>query len=216
MISEMDREETLLTRLVMIQEEMALEVVLATLEAHDRDPTVSLLAIRPDESQVRWLERERKAKTRNEFNWWLENDPEAWRAVVQANGMARSCRAEMEKLLHYHKNRNYAFYRDAVATLKLEDESASEAELHNRALSWCLRIGVRPPKWDNKSHCEHCGTMPSPKAGGGCQWCNTFEDLHDKKLRTATSRIKPPTKDRDESPRNPEAQAGAGEVASQK
>lgn len=217
---EADREELLLIRKTQIAEEMALEAVLGRLEEHDKNPLIKPLYIQKDASAISFLRREREKKTLKEFEWWLSSDPGAWRAKSRALGMGRSCRREMGYLLKWYRRRSVGFYNDAIMTFKLEAEEdgrvVSESDLHHQAISWCLKVGIKPPKWENKSHCLDCGTMPSPKAGGECQWCETFKELHEENDRAANPGLSGQNKNRNEPSGVATTQEGAGDVTCEK
>ena len=217
---EADKEELLLIRKMQIAEEMALEAVLGRLDEHDKNPLIKPLYIQKDASAISFLRREREKKTLKEFEWWLSSDPGAWRAKMRALGMGRSCKLEMERLQRWYRTRSSSFYNDAIRTETLEAEEASkavtEAELHHKAIAWCLKSGIRPPKWENKSHCLDCGTMPSPKAGGECQWCETFKEIHEENDRAANSGLSGQNKNGNEPSGVTTTEEGAGSITCEK
>lgn len=181
---EEDREEMLLKQMVSLSEEMALKAALMRFEAHDKDPHVKLLSIQKDPSAENWLAYTSKIMGLPEFEKWAQRDPEAWRAKIQAEGMGRSCRGEMVKLAAWHQQRSEEFYHDAIENEKElrsgdGERPLTESQFQTLGIAACLKYGVRPPKWIHTSHCLSCGTMPAPKQGGECHWCNVFAEIHD-------------------------------------
>lgn len=181
---EEDREEMLLKQMVNLSEEIAIKLVLRRLEEHDKDPTVQLLSTRKDETAAAWLKYEKQKMSKLDFELCEVCDPDMWRAKIRAEGMGRSCREEMERLLTWYQDRSEEFYHDAIENEKElrsgdGERPLTESQFQTLGIAACLKYGVRPPKWIHTSHCLSCGTMPAPKQGGECHWCNVFAEIHD-------------------------------------